>query len=63
MTKEYIYCDRCGNECEKTRLNPGFRLIKNPRFRLITNKDLKIDLCQKCYDELGEWMNKKGDNK
>lgn len=55
MTKETIYCDRCGKECEKVRNNRGFHLVRK-QF-LLRNTDAEFfDLCQQCYDELAKWM-------
>lgn len=57
MTKETIYCDRCGKECEKVRCNRGFRLGKKKFFLFLRDNDgAYIDLCQQCYDGLAKWM-------
>lgn len=48
MVKTIIYCDRCRKECEKTRNKHGYRIFQD---------DECLDLCQKCYDELYDWLN------
>ena len=48
MVQTIIYCDRCGKECEKTRNIHGYRIFRD---------DELLDLCQKCYDGLYDWMN------
>jgi hypothetical protein len=49
MVKTIIYCDRCGKECEKDRNNHGYQIFP------VCCAD-NFDLCQKCYDELYDWM-------
>ena len=50
MVKRIIYCDRCGKECEETRRNRGYRVVQ-------VHDDECLDLCQKCYDGLYDWLN------
>ena len=55
MTRETIYCDRCGKECEKVRNNRGFHLYRKQYYLRSVNHEY-LDLCQKCFDELAKWM-------
>ena len=48
MTKEIVYCDRCGNEIQYP-IQAHYRLYKG-------GKDERIDLCQSCIDSLGNWL-------
>jgi len=56
MTKETIFCDRCGKECEHYRNNHGYHIFR--RKWILTNSlnNDYLDLCQKCYNELYDWM-------
>lgn len=55
MTKETIFCDRCGKECEHNRSNRGYHIFR--KWILAKSVDNNyLDLCQKCYDELYDWM-------
>ena len=59
MTKETIFCDRCGKECEYHRKNPGFFMMRTT-YHLFKSSDRDyVDLCQSCYDSLGRWMSEK----
>ena len=64
MIKETIFCDRCGKECEYYRNNRGYNIFR--KWSLIKpSNNHYLDLCQKCYDELYDWMRlgrKKVDN-
>ena len=58
MRIEKTFCDRCGEECESSRSNHSFSIYK-VKYVLakIDYYDLdNMDLCQKCYDSLAEWM-------
>ena len=59
MIQTTVYCDRCGNECEKNRKNNGFHLFYKSFFLEDVVNKTYLDLCQKCYDELAEWMKDK----
>ena len=50
MVKRIISCDRCGKECEGTRCNRGYHVVQ-------VHDDECLDLCQKCYDGLYDWIN------
>ena len=58
MTIEKTVCDRCGKECESSRLNHGWHVYKVKY--VLANWDYydcnSMDLCQNCYDSLAEWM-------
>lgn len=56
MIKKKMYCDRCGKECEHSRLT-RYRLFKR-KYIFTTSDEEKLDLCQKCYDSLQEWFQK-----
>ena len=62
MTKETIFCDRCGKECEKFKTHglwisrKKFRLTK---FCIATYRNENVDMCQECYDELDKWFKQK----
>lgn len=58
MTKETVYCDRCGSECSYVDIK-GYRLYCNKTF--ISKVDGGIcgtvmDLCQNCQDSLIDWI-------
>ena len=50
MVKTIIYCDRCGKECEKTRSNHGYHVVR-------VKDDECLDFCKKCFDGLYDWLN------
>ena len=58
MTKETLYCDRCGKIIVGTRDTHGFRLLKQGYFieRWTNGLPVKLDVCQTCYDSLAKWM-------
>ena len=55
MVKATIFCDRCGKECEDCRNNRGYNIFRKWVF-IKSSKGQYLDLCQKCYDELYDWM-------
>ena len=56
MTKQTIYCDRCGKVCETSRSNHGLHLYKKFVLTDVTKYDEPRDLCSDCYNSLAEWM-------
>ena len=60
MIEKKIICDRCGKECEHSRLSRGQRIFRYKFFLRKSDDDI-IDLCQECYDSLAEWMKGKSD--
>lgn len=63
MKKISFYCDRCGKEVEDVYNNRGFHLHKF-HVEAIHDDCNYMDLCQKCYDSLAEWVRsgeKRGD--
>ncbi len=59
MIKETIFCDRCGKECEYCRNNRGYN-IRRKWILMKSSENDHLDLCQKCYDELYDWMMLRG---
>lgn len=55
MIKETMFCDRCGKECEDKRNNRGYHIFRKWILADSLN-DQYLDLCQKCYDGLYDWM-------
>lgn len=62
MIVERIFCDRCGRICENIKDSHGFRLMKQKHYleKWKNGTPEKLDLCQRCYNSLSEWM--KSDN-
>ena len=50
MIKTTMYCDRCKKECEKNVNNHGYHVVR-------VRSGESLDLCQKCYDGLCDWVN------
>lgn len=57
MKKEIIYCDRCGKECEDY-IKGGY--VAKRKYRLFRTFYESLDLCDKCYEELNEWLSRNG---
>ena len=58
MTVTKTYCDRCGQEFDRTNFSP---LIVGEFIN--TNGGVKIfDLCPTCQEELDKWYGVKNDN-
>ena len=60
MTKEVVYCDRCGKRV-KYPISTRYMLFgKTKIFSLFdkhkTEDDGRLDLCQACCDSLVEWV-------
>ena len=55
MTKETIYCDRCGSVCGYVHIKE-YRLYRKKFIIAKENYGVEADLCQKCQDSLYEWM-------
>ena len=65
MKKEIVYCDRCGEEYRPVwgRIGEDYRILgymgcksTYQLHRTFLNKDITMDLCEKCYKELEKWM-------
>ena len=51
MTKEIHYCDRC---------NKKFEYPVSTSYLIFYKKENdNLEFCQKCYDKLDKWINKK----
>lgn len=59
MTKETMFCDRCGKELKGVWDNKGLHLYLR-KFKLanVRNNDECLDLCQECYESLREWYDR-----
>ena len=54
MIKKTLYCDRCGKECERSRIS-NYLLFKRKYILTCANEE-KLDLCQECYNSLQDWI-------
>ena len=59
MTKETMYCDRCGKELKGWWNNFGLRLYRRKYIIANVHKDDEyLDLCETCHKSLREWFDK-----
>ncbi len=56
MIKQTMFCDRYGKECENIRNNRGYNIFRKWILADSVKNNNYLDLCQKCYDGLYDWM-------